>query len=84
MPSFSTSSDRIPNWRELYQAALFETDRQKMAARISLAESALIARGRELFSATDKEIAEQRAINNALNALHALQTCLGIKRPVVA
>ncbi len=84
MHSFSATSDHAPNWRELYQAALFETDRQKVAARIALAESALVARGRELFCASDKEIAEQRAINNALNALHALQTCLGIKRAATA
>jgi len=33
------------NWRELYQAALLETDRRRLSERIAVAERALVARG---------------------------------------
>ena len=46
-PSASTSSQR---WRELYRAALFEADQQKVPSRIDQAERALILRARELFA----------------------------------
>ncbi len=70
----------VSNWRELYQAALFESDRHRLPRRIVVAEQALIARGRELFVATeDADLAEQRAIERALEALHALENCLGLR-----
>jgi hypothetical protein len=34
------------SWRDLYRAALFETDRNKLAQRIASAEKAIVARGR--------------------------------------
>jgi len=67
------------NWRELYQAALLETDRGRLSRRIADAERALVARGRELFFEEAVDPAEQRAIEHALNALHALENCLGLK-----
>jgi hypothetical protein len=71
----------VSNWRELYQAALFETDRRRLSRRIVAAEQALIARGRQLFvAAEDADLAEQRAIERALEALHALENCLGLER----
>jgi hypothetical protein len=69
-----------PGWRELYQAALFETDRRRLGERISVAERALVMRGRELFFAEDMDPSEQRAVEQALNSLHALENCLGLKR----
>lgn len=74
----------VPNWRELYQAALLETDRRRLTERIVVAERALVARGRELFFTEDVDPAEQRAIEHALNALHALENCLGLKRNAAA
>ena len=42
------------SWRELYKAALFETDKNRMSERIAHAEWALAVRARELFHA-DRE-----------------------------
>jgi hypothetical protein len=37
------------SWRDLYKAAIFEPDVNKLPERIAAAESALTVRGRELF-----------------------------------
>ena len=65
------------SWRELYKAALFETDRQKIPTRIAEAEKAIVLRARELFGVTTDNIEEDQALDDALYALHALQSCLG-------
>ena len=75
-----TAPAPLSSWRELYQAALFETDRHRLGERITIAERALVTRGRELFFAEDMDRAEQRAVEQALNALHALENCLDLKR----
>jgi len=67
------------NWRELYKAALFETDRAKIPVRIAEAEKAIVARARELFGAYGDTIEEDQALDDALYALRALQTCLGLQ-----
>jgi hypothetical protein len=64
------------NWRELYTAALFETDTMRIPVRISDAEKAIVARARELFSAGSDTIEEDEALDDALYALRALQNCL--------
>ena len=51
MMDVTTSQTNSEIWRELYVAALFETDREKMPSRIADAEQAIVARARELFSA---------------------------------
>ncbi len=63
-------------WRELYSAALFETDKNQIPLRISAAEKAIIARSRELFAAGSDTIEEDQALDDALYALKALQSCL--------
>lgn len=63
-------------WRQLYTAALFETEKERIPARIAEAEKAIIARARELFSATSDTIEEDQALDDALYALRALQNCL--------
>ena len=37
------------NWKELYRAALYETDKNRVSERIANAEWALALRARELF-----------------------------------
>jgi hypothetical protein len=69
---FSTSP-----WRELYKAALFETDRNKIPSRIGEAEKAIIERARELFGSATDTIEEDQALDDALYALRALQHCVG-------
>jgi hypothetical protein len=68
----------VQPWRELYTAALFETDRDRIPTRIAEAEKAIIARSRELFSAGSDTIEEDQALDDALYALKALQSCFEV------
>jgi hypothetical protein len=70
------SAEDLRNWRELYKAALFETDTCKVPWRIEEARKALIFRSRELFKTSSYYDGEPEAIDNALYALHALENCL--------
>jgi hypothetical protein len=71
-----TPQSLLLNWRELYSAALFETDKNRIPTRIADAEKAIVARARELFSAGADTIEEDQALDDALYALRALQNCL--------
>ena len=71
-----TPQSLLHNWRELYSAALFETDKNRIPTRIADAEKAIVARARELFSAGADTIEEDQALDDALYALRALQNCL--------
>ena len=64
------------NWRNLYTAALFETDTSKRQKRIEQAREALIFRSRELFETSPNYDGETEAIEDALYALRALENCL--------
>jgi hypothetical protein len=66
----------IRGWRDLYVAALFETDKNRIPKRIAEAEKAIVARARELFAAGSDTIEEDQALDDALYALRALQSCL--------
>jgi hypothetical protein len=46
-------------WRNLYAAALMETDDDRMSRRITEAEGAIVARARELFKASCDNIHEE-------------------------
>jgi hypothetical protein len=72
------------NWRTLYTAALFETDRNRVPSRIAEAEQAIVARARELFSAGNDTIEEDQALDDALYALRALQSCLDLQAAAAA
>ena len=62
---------RVDQWHELYKAALFETDKQKIPARIADAEQAIVLRARELFFSSTEE---DQALDDALYALRALNS----------
>jgi len=79
MTSQITASPVSRNWRELYTAALFETDNNRLAGRIADAEKAIVARARELFSAGSDTIEEDQALDDALYALRALQSCMELR-----
>jgi hypothetical protein len=66
----------LNGWRELYTAALFETDTNRIPDRIADAEKAIVVRARELFAAGADTIEEDQALDDALYALRALQNCL--------
>jgi hypothetical protein len=54
---------------------LFETDHTKLPERISNAEQAIVARGRELFGSCI-DTTEDQDLDDALYALRALKSCL--------
>ena len=70
------SGEAFRNWRELYKAALFETDTSKLAGRIEEARKAIVARSRELFASSPDYDGESEAIENTLYALQALESCV--------
>ena len=63
-------------WAQSYKAALFELDANKVPDRIDEAETALVARARELFHSAGDNIEEEQAVDDAMYALHALRSAL--------
>jgi hypothetical protein len=78
MKNPSSSLERVTEWRQLYIAALFETDRSRIPARITEAQEAILIRTREMSSAGHDTIEEDLALEDALYALRALQSCLKV------
>ena len=72
----NSTAEILRRWRELYTAALFETDTSKVPGRIEEARKALIVRSRELFATSPNYDGETEAIEDALYALQALENCL--------
>lgn len=66
------------DWKEIYKAALFEDDNSKIPQRIAEAERALAARALEVFGASDDQIREQRAMENARYFLRMLGNTHGL------
>jgi hypothetical protein len=56
-------------WLQLYKAALFDSDADKVSDRITEAETALVVRARELFHAAGDNIEEEQAVDDAMYAL---------------
>jgi len=73
------SAKTLMSWRELYKAALFETETSKLQLRIEEAHRALALRSRELFAASSSSDGETEEIENAHYALLALENCLKLK-----
>ena len=64
------------SWHALYQAALFETDRNLIPQRIAKAEKAILDRVKELFHVNTDHIEEDQVLDDALYALRALRNCV--------
>ena len=64
------------DWKELYKAALFERNKEKIPVRISDAEQRIAARARELFNSGVNDTLERSALNVAMYALVALRSSL--------
>ena len=60
-------------WEELYEAAVLETDRQKMQERVRAAKRAIDARLEELQQDHQGTPEERNAISDALSALNVLR-----------
>ena len=71
-PAFFPRQNR---WKTLYRSAILETDKKLLPQRVSEAEEAVKARGREIFygNGTPEE-EEKEALEDALYALHAFKT----------
>jgi len=63
-------------WHTLYQAALFETNRQMIPGRIAEAEKAILIRVKELFQVERDHVEEDQILDDALYALRALRNCV--------
>jgi hypothetical protein len=63
-------------WPQLYKAALFELDANKVSDRNAEAETALVERARELFYLAGDNIEEEQAVDDAMYALHTLRSAL--------
>ena len=61
------------DWKALYRAAIFETDRSLASQKAAEAETAILARERELFNAPGS-LEEKEDLEDALYALRALRT----------
>ena len=61
------------NWKALYRAAILETSKHETLQKISTAEQAILARGRQLFytAGTREEI---DALEDALYALRVFRS----------
>lgn len=63
-------------WKELYQAAIHESDLNKLPERITDAETALVMRVRELFYTSGDKFEEEESLDDAMFILHALRSSL--------
>ena len=61
------------DWKALYRAAIFETDKSLGSQKAAEAERAVLARERELFYAGGR-LEEKEDLEDALYALRALRT----------
>ena len=61
------------DWKTLYRAAILETNRRVIPQKVSEAETAVLARGRELFY-RDGASEERESLESALYALRAYKS----------
>lgn len=61
------------DWKSLYRAAILETNKNVIQQKVSEAERAVLARGRELFY-TGGSSEEQESLEDALYALRAFRS----------
>ena len=60
-------------WKQLYRAAILESNHKRIPERVAEAEEAIIARARELFRTAGDDRDEKEALDGAMYALHALE-----------
>ena len=60
------------DWKTLYRAAIYETNRSVISQRVAEAERAALTRERELFY-SGGTLEEKEALEDVLYALHALK-----------
>ena len=65
-------------WKQSYRAVLLENDPGKRPLLIDQAEKAIVTRARELFHSTGENAEEQEALDDAMYALHAFRSAIGL------
>ena len=60
-----------PHWRQLYEAALFETNPGELLRRVKAAEHAILDRVQEVTNSGDNF--EREVLSSALNAMRDLR-----------
>ena len=65
-----------PSWKDLYRAAIYESDLNRLPERIDDAEAALVVCAREPFYAVGDEAEEGECLDDAMCILHALRSSL--------
>jgi len=70
----TASSPSLNRWKTLYQAAILETNKGLLPQRVSEAEEAVKARGREIFHGNGTPEKEAEALEDALYTLRAFRT----------
>ena len=75
MSAVHPSPRECSDWRSLYLAAVFETNKHHVALRIHTAEKAIAERSRELFASRDYD-GERHALQSASVGLRALGMCV--------
>ena len=61
------------DWKSLYRAAILEKNQSALPLRVSEAEQAVVARGREIFY-DHATLEEKEALEDALYALRAFKS----------
>ena len=64
------------SWKDLYRAAMGESDLDKLPERIADAETALVMRTRQLSCTSGDKFEEKDSLDDALCILHALRSSL--------
>lgn len=64
------------SWKDLYQAAMRESDVNKLPERIADAEAALVMRARDLFYTSGDRFGEEESLDDAMCVLNALRSSL--------
>src|SRR6266446_6633846 len=64
------------SWKDLYQAAMCESDVNKLPERIADAEAVLVMRARELFYRSGDRFEEEESLDDAMCVLNALRSSL--------
>jgi len=76
MKTFASVNPDGTLWKELYAAALLESDPGMILERIAIAEQVIVARAHELFRTKGDVLDEGEALDDALYLLRALKGCL--------
>jgi len=80
MAQFSSAlPPNAPPWKQLYESAILELDKNKLPGRIAEARRAIHDRAEEIL--TFASLAEHRALNHALSSLRILEEVSGRENP---